>query len=76
MGLHEVDGGGVAVALLLVVVRDERHGVLVVQDEGEDVVAVVRVVLQVAVVAEGKLCRLVRKSCILFIRVVNSTVMS
>ena len=71
-GLHEVGGGGVAVALLLVVLRDERRGVLVVQDEGLDVVAVVRVVLQVAVVAVGKLCCWGK----LFIKIVKSAVTS
>ena len=53
--LHEVDDGGVAVALLLMVLGYQRHRVLVVQDQRENVVAVVQVVLKVAVVAEWKL---------------------
>lgn len=53
--LHEVDDGGVAVALLLMVLGYQRHCVLVVQDQRENVVAVVQVVLKVAVVAEWKL---------------------
>ena len=54
--LHEVDRS-VAVTLLLLIRREIDGGVcvLVVEDEGEDVVVVLHVVLQVAVVAEGKL---------------------